>query len=531
MVQLLFVAATINAFEWPFKLPWVASTASDQVVFDTPVDAPSSSARPPRVAIIGAGAGGSSAAYWLSLGKKRANITFDIDVYERSDYIGGRSTIVFPYGNADLPHVELGGSIFVDANKNMMRAAKTFGLDIIDSDLNLRNELGIWDGQQFVFRTETTGVGSWWGKLSALWRYGFSAPAKVDSIVKNMLVHFLKLYNHDFETWKDIPAFAAQVKLLDTVAQTGAEYFDTHGVGLRYSRELIEAATRVNYGQNIDNIHGFGGLVSMSADAASTVTSGNRAIFAKFIEASTANVLLNTTVTSIHKKTSPLAWQITTSNGLSQEYDAVVIAAPLPFANLQFEPTLQTKIPQVPYVHLHVTLLTTTAKHPNPEYFGFPRSKPVPRTVLTTYDGVRNGGREPEFNSLNYIRPLKEGGDEWVVKIFSNSSLSDEWLEEVFSGEVGWVLRKEWDAYPRLDPRTPDAFPPVQLDESLFYVNALEPFISTMETETVAARNVAELLLQNVYSSSICPTKASEPGETPTIKENYVHGFDCPYEE
>lgn len=148
-------------------------------------------------------------------------------------------------------------------------------------------------------------------------------------------------------------------------------------------------------------------------------------------------------VTKLTKKTQPLEWLVTTVDGVTQEYDSVIIAAPLPFANLQFKPTLKTKIPQVPYVHLHVTLLTTRAKHPNPAYFGLAEGKKVPQMVLTTYDGVRHGGKEPEFNSLNYVRPLNDDGLEWVVKIFSNASLSDAWLENMFSGQVGWVLRKE----------------------------------------------------------------------------------------
>ncbi|KZV95584.1 FAD/NAD(P)-binding domain-containing protein, partial [Exidia glandulosa HHB12029] len=365
---LLFLVTSACAFEWPFawsfQIPWLSGKPG-QLVLEGTAESTPRVVRPARIAIIGAGAAGSSAAYFASLAKTRSNLTFDIDVYERADYIGGRSTIVFPYGNTELPHIELGGSIFVEANKNMMRATKEFGLEKVDSDFNYKGELGIWDGQQFVFRTETSGIGSWWGKLGALWRYGYSAPTKVDSIVKNMLHHFLKLYNHDFGTWKDIPSVVAQVKLLDVVAQTGAEYFDTQGVGLKFSRELIDAASRVNYGQNLEHIHGFGALVSMSADQASTVVSGNRAIFENFIKASGANILLNTTVTKLSKSTKPLEWHLSTSDGLSLEYDAVIVAAPLPFANLQFKPALKTNVPKIPYVHLHVTLLTTTAKHAN----------------------------------------------------------------------------------------------------------------------------------------------------------------------
>ncbi|EJD55206.1 FAD/NAD(P)-binding domain-containing protein [Auricularia subglabra TFB-10046 SS5] len=535
---LVFLAASSNAFEWPFKLPWLASTAPDQVVFEAPSEPTAPTERPPRVAIIGAGAGGTSAAFWLSLSKQRANHTFEIDVYDRSDYVGGRSTTIQPYGNNELPQIELGGSIFVDANKNMVRAATEFGLDFGDSDFNHKHELGLWDGQQFVFRTETSGISSWWGSLKALWRYGYSAPAKVDSLVKAMLVDFLKLYDHDFGTWKDIPEVISKVKLSESVAQSGAEYLDSQGVGLKFSRELIDAATRVNYGQNLETIHGFGAVVSMSADKAYTVTSGNRKIFETFLQRSGANVLLNTQITRLTKKSNPPVWELTTTKGTA-EYDAVIVSAPLASSGITFKPALKAKLPKVPYVNLHVTLLTTTAPHANPVYFGLAPKAKVPRMLLTTHDGARNGGRDPEFNSINYIRPLKEGGDEWVVKIFSNESRSDAWLEKVFDGKVGWVHRKIWEAYPRLDPRAPDSFPPLRLDDGLYYVNAFEPFVSTMETETIASRNVVELLLQEHFKSSICPTKsaveateglegaqATEPPAT-SVPADFVQGWDC----
>lgn len=43
----------------------------------------------PRVAIIGAGAAGSSAAFWISKAEERLEKQILIDVYEREDYIGG----------------------------------------------------------------------------------------------------------------------------------------------------------------------------------------------------------------------------------------------------------------------------------------------------------------------------------------------------------------------------------------------------------------------------------------------------------
>lgn len=103
-----------------------------------------------------------------------------------------------------------------------------------------------------------------------------------------------------------------------------------------------------------------------------------------------------------------------------------------------------------PYVHLHVTLLTTTSPSLNASYFSLPPSSSIPSTILTTLSTHRTdpSSPRPEFNSITYHGETAEGSGEWVVKIFSESRREEGWLEEVFGGRVGWVLRKEWEAYP-----------------------------------------------------------------------------------
>jgi len=95
-------------------------------------------------------------------------------------------------------------------------------------------------------------------------------------------------------------------------------------------------------------------------------------------------------------------------------------------------------------------------------------------------------------------------------------------------GQVGWVFRKEWDAYPQLPPTT--TFPPIRLDEGLYYVNAFEPFISTMETETIASRNVVDLLLRETFGTGLCGHKTSSLEANDTLTgdpADFVLGWDC----
>lgn len=176
-------------------------------------------------------------------------------------------------------------------------------------------------------------------------------------------------------------------------------------------------------------------------------------------------------VKSITPKTGPSHhWTLQSDRG-SVDYQAVVLAAPFHSTGIVAPNAISEQIPEQPYVHLHVTLVSTTSPTANPAYFGLPSDAIVPRMLLTTYQGAREGRSKPEFNSLSYHGEVREG--EWAVKIFSDHELSDEWLSDMFLGQVGWVHRKVWDAYPKLPPTT--TFPPVKLDKGLYYVNAFEP--------------------------------------------------------
>lgn len=81
----ILLLPTSLAFQLPFKVPFFTST---QTLFE--VQEPSV-VETPRIAIIGAGAGGSSAAFWISKAKERFGVDVEVDVYEKEDYVGGRT--------------------------------------------------------------------------------------------------------------------------------------------------------------------------------------------------------------------------------------------------------------------------------------------------------------------------------------------------------------------------------------------------------------------------------------------------------
>lgn len=325
-----------------------------------------------------------------------------------------------------------------------------------------------------------------------------------------MLAKFVKLYTPFWGTtpFTDITALASAIEWTDLVGNTTMEYFNTVlGGDGRFTREMIEGATRVNYGQvslvavhlmweaynvfvqNADRIHGFGGAASLAAEGASTLKGGNWQMFEQFIKRSGATVHLNTTVksvTQLKEDKFTLEFLSASSNAKqSKSYRAVILAAPYHQASIALnllaplssssEPlylNVDEIIPPQPYVHLHVTLLSTPNPSARTRYFGLKDGDHVPSMVLTTWQGVREGEQEgkdvpkPEFNSLSYHGKIKtnedgeianltalgvfgeegndrdESGEEWSVKIFSDHRLEDSWLRKVV-GKLGWVHRKE----------------------------------------------------------------------------------------
>lgn len=74
----------------------VAADHADQYIIEAPSQ--------PRVAIIGAGAAGSSAAFWISKAAERLGKDIVIDVFERSNYIGGSKSAVSNIARCPFSH-------------------------------------------------------------------------------------------------------------------------------------------------------------------------------------------------------------------------------------------------------------------------------------------------------------------------------------------------------------------------------------------------------------------------------------------
>ncbi|ODV86734.1 hypothetical protein CANARDRAFT_6306 [[Candida] arabinofermentans NRRL YB-2248] len=443
--------------------------------FDTPI----------KIAIIGAGSGGTSAAYYL---QKYSNSSYEITIFERSEWIGGRSMSVDIHG----VEVELGASIFVDANKILMNAVEEFDLEVESFGGDDDTGFGIWDGKKFAYILKDFGF---YSKLKFLYHFGLSSIRKVEKKRSQIVNTFLNDY---YKTGFPYECLCNKNSLTEVTSITGSQLLEDLEVSLEY-QQFIESLTRVNYAQNIDQIHALGTMVTMSTDGAKSVVGGNRQIFEKWVESSKATLHLSTTVDIIDKLDYGFSsgYNITYHSSLhpdvlkTLEFDRVIIAAPLNqsqiLINVDLPPQLVDNVPE--YVTLYVTIVSSPNSLKTGKYFN--TTLDVPQSILTTKSCS-------DFTSLNQINHDPETG-EYIYKLFSLKPLEETILNEIF---VTYSMRidKVWLSYPYLKPLVDlneahfSYSVPFEIHDELWYCNLMESFISTMETSALSGANVAALI-------------------------------------
>jgi prenylcysteine oxidase/farnesylcysteine lyase len=454
-----------------------------------------------RIAVIGAGSGGSSFSYYA---QRYTSHAYDITIFESNGYIGGRSITVGKYSSSQPSNdefdptvlksdVELGGSIFVKANKILCNAVEEFGLETDDRGISgkytevFSGSIGIWNGTEFVLRIDSGPWGGFKTFMRILWRYGVSGwrlSRELKSVISTFLEYF---YNTSFPF--KLQNVISQSGLIEYTGIYADELFKIRDLSDRLGHELIQPLTQVNYRSPLDEIHAMGMLISMAAEDATSVKGGNYKIFEKWIDYSNATLQLNTRVESI-EKTSRGTWEVG-YNDTVEEFDQVVIATPWTFANLT---GLGLKVEPVEYRELHVTYVQTNVSH----LVDHPRfGSNVPESILTT-------GKEVPFFSVNIVDYDEESG---IVryKIFSNDTIDKPFLAEYLFKDVTGIelwYAKQWYPYPVLDPV--DQFDPSEPAIGVWYLNGMERFISTMETSALSGASVAGWLSQNCNTTRIC---------------------------
>ncbi|KAI7623364.1 hypothetical protein KC346_g2780 [Hortaea werneckii] len=435
---------------------------------------------PLNVAIIGAGAAGSSSAYHLAHFAREAGLPINITLFDRNPYIGGRATTVNVHDDPAEP-VELGASIFVQANQILLNATRDFNLSTTDDDDDNDDDgdspipgpaLAIWDGRSLLYQ-QTTGK-TWWETAKLVWKYGLLSPLRTVNLKKSTIASFLTLYTSPLFPFDSLTHAAEQVGLRAVTNVSGEDYLRAHGIRGDFAREVVQAATRVNYAQNLRWIHGLEAMVCLAADGAVAVKGGNWRVLDAMVQDSRAVRMLGSevvgvevggneegrmggggytvrfrgSVTPVESGEDAPSSEVEDSESDSsprqlqrQDFDTVILAAPYQSLNLTLSPpTLLTHTPSpIPYVSLHVTLFTTSHLL-SPTFFNLSPDTPAPKTILTTLPPDEAPGQGSAsagsvgFFSISLIRSLRNpgtGGQEYLYKIFSPERVSPEFLARI----------------------------------------------------------------------------------------------------
>ncbi|TGO47236.1 hypothetical protein BCON_0287g00060 [Botryotinia convoluta] len=528
IIVTLLSGESLGFLSWPFKFQAVAE--QEPIIESTTYEYADSHAK--RIAIIGAGAGGSSSAYHLQKYAAESDLAINVTVFERSSYIGGRSITVNAYGNS-LEPVELGASIFVDVNAILKNASREFDLHAKSSNTEEAEILGIWDGAEFVY-TQKDSDWKYWDIAKMFWKYGL-APLKTQRLMKTVVGKFLQLYEAPYFPFRSLTERIEELDLKTVASVTGEQFLAQNNIEGSFTTDLIQASTRVNYGQNLNVIHGVETMVCMAIEGAMQIQGGNWQIFDNMIQSSNATVRLNHTITEISQVRDQEKYNVKTITtdaiGVShineEPFDTIIIAAPLQYTDIKMSSDLLQHTPdEIPYVTLHVTLFTSPYGL-NPAYFNLGPNEQVPTTILTTLPKNIPAPTDPKdfagpvgFFSISTLRKVINPTTleyENLYKIFSPCPLTSEFLSSILNSEVPvpedlttisptanntitWYYPHVWNSYPYEYPRV--TFEEIQLAPGIYYTSGIESFISTMETSALMGKNVARLVVDDFLKST-----------------------------
>ncbi|MDR1082733.1 MAG: FAD-dependent oxidoreductase [Coriobacteriales bacterium] len=500
-------------------------------------------AKTAKVAIVGAGAAGAMCAF--RLWKKLPDI--DITVYERGEHVGGRTwdltfagtrievggTLLHSSGKYTMDLMELTGSkegtsgLSVDGKDETYAFWTDEGFPVLTHTslasmaMNILKYVGIGSSRKVV--SSATGMASKWERVYELLASGqtFDTPQE--------LLKALNLYE------------PTQVSLKEHLNALGVNERMTHHIVEPIVHNMY------NQGAEIGALAGLVGLAGagLAGGYLFAIEDGNWTLYDKTLKKIGADVRVNTQVASIEvqsaagggRETDATAagaseagggaeagaagaragagtagpagagagnaagpagggetgatagannkprFTIRTTDGASESYDAVILAAPFALADLTisldgtpFDTTVY------PYQEVQTTLVVGTL---NPSYFGANPQKKLPSTVFTSdsakapFKSIGVTGKSPTYDSRIY-------------KIFSaEHEMTEEELNSIFS-TIHDVHRFVWrGAYPVISPGIDHR--PFELSPGLFYACAFETAAGAIEVESVAGYNTAEL--------------------------------------
>ncbi|CAJ1377793.1 unnamed protein product [Effrenium voratum] len=349
-----------------------------------------------KIAIIGAGIGGCSAARFCRQEFKDA----EIHVLERTPRVGGRACVFESGGHT----YEAGASIVHSRNRYLADFAAEFKLGQVappQTRLVLHNGRPVFEGSSFKPLT----------LAKMLRRYGLG-PLRLERWVER----FLRKFEHIYELQGRSQAFTSPKKLLAAldpefeamVSETLKRRLEQDGFDKRMVEELVAGIVRVNYGQGLD-VGVFVGAVALCGSGGKlwAVSGGNHTLAEKLLEASGAKLITDAKVLRIElgQQRYTVEARCAGAERFVEEYDLVFVAAPQhePL-ELQIVKGSQNLTAQIARRYQRIFASFYSAP---PCHLALHCGSPPAGTILSTSPGFNIG----QYNST--------GGEDLIWKVFS----------------------------------------------------------------------------------------------------------------
>ncbi|WP_330633565.1 prenylcysteine lyase family protein [Halocatena halophila] len=433
-----------------------------------------------QLAIVGSGIAGCAAADFA----RQQFTNIEIDVFEQQSRIGGRIRETAFASDT----FETGATAFHDESRYMMKYVDRFNLELANPVKPRQKptnapmmglSFGIWDGQRFLAKMS----GALRDRLTILRKYGLSFP-RLWWQSRRVFKQFNSLYDvlEAGGSFKSPDEMLARVDLYDTAQQSAMEHLREHAVSQACIHQVLDPISRTLYGQDarmsaVVDLYMFKAIASNSWYS---IRERNSLLLDHLLDAASATIHMETKITAIDANTG--SYTLTAAEPPTEygPYDAVIIATPLEKTDIELNGGAPPVSSDREYQSMYINLVNGVL---DPTYFELGAQDDLPDAISTTTDV------DESFTSI--VTLVRENGGTNIYHVTATSIVPNDLFLEVFSS-IEDIERFSWEAYPVYEP--PLLWPPFQLDHGIYYTNAMESAISSMETEVMGSRNVVNLL-------------------------------------
>ena len=436
-----------------------------------------------KIAIVGCGIGGATLVYYLK--QKYPNIS--ITIFEKNSKLGGRLNYI---KLEDGKTIEIGAQFFNGKNYNLLKFIKENNIPYEKVEKTKARTI-IFNGKEPVFDSNR-----YFAILRFLWRYGIWSILKLKYFINNKKKSFDNLYkkidldNKNENAYKNPKEFLEHTELNELVKKTGRDYFLENGYYSYYVDELMTAFLSLIYNQNIKDINGMAtliGMIGVVEDSFIFTKGGSNLIDCLVKNKKNVDVKFNSNVDKIIRNDNKNNFEVFV-NGKGYDFDIVLCAAPLEQSNIKLvkiEKELKFKNCHE-YKEIYVYVVRGLLNEKT-----FQMEEIEKTNILFCQD---ENSKTRGIGCITYKHTLK---GEYIYSVESSRKLENKDMEIIFR-KFDILKEQKWKcAYPLLKPVDSSLLPDFRVCEGFYYVNSMEQLSSCMELESISAKNIVKLLMEN----------------------------------